>query len=133
MNNNVEQNLERNDLQFPADENGELLWQMYLDGNDLSEVHQIEFSLLFTDQKKLEQCALFLLHEEQKLAFFEDDVQPELWVLTVFVDMVPDHEDITALEQWFIGIAAQHGAEYDGWGCVGYIYEFDQDEDEYSN
>lgn len=33
--------------QFPDDENGDVLWQMYEDGNDLSDLHEVEFSIVF--------------------------------------------------------------------------------------
>ena len=32
--------------QFPDDENGDVLWQMYEDGNDLSDLHEVEFSIV---------------------------------------------------------------------------------------
>ena len=32
---------------FPEDDNGNLLWQMHEDGDDLEEVHEIEFSVYF--------------------------------------------------------------------------------------
>lgn len=33
--------------QFPDDENGNVLWQMAEDGDDLTEAHEIEFSIAF--------------------------------------------------------------------------------------
>ena len=37
--------------QFPDDDNGNVLWQMAEDGDDLTELHEIEFSIAFQDQK----------------------------------------------------------------------------------
>ncbi|WP_180021358.1 ribonuclease E inhibitor RraB [Acinetobacter sp. YH16044] len=118
--------------QFPDDDNGNVLWQMQQDGDDLSVPHEIEYSIAFSNEAQAEQCALYLLKEEQKISLFQDEESDrEEWIITVYVYMEPDYEDIVDLEQWFIKIAEQHSGEYDGWGCMAYIYEDDDlDEDE---
>lgn len=117
--------------QFPDDDNGNVLWQMYEDGDDLGEPHQVEFSIVFLNQEKLEQAALHLLRQEQQVSFFNDeDTVDEEWVLTIHVEMIPDHADIVDLEEWFSGIAEQFDGEYDGWGCMAYVYDEDFDEDD---
>lgn len=55
--------------QFPDDDNGNVLWQMVEDGDDLTELHEIEFSIAFQDQQNAEQCAMHLLYQEQKISF----------------------------------------------------------------
>ncbi len=50
--------------QFPDDDNGNVLWQMQQDGDDLSVPHEIEYSIAFSTQEQAEQCALYLLKEE---------------------------------------------------------------------
>jgi len=115
--------------QFPEDDNGNVLWQMYEDGDDLGEPHQVEFSIVFKNQEKLEQAALHLLRQEQQVSFFNDEDGDD-WVLTVHVEMIPEHGDVVDLEQWFTSIAEQFEGEYDGWGCMAYIYDEDyEDED----
>ncbi len=37
--------------QFPDDDNGNVLWQMAEDGDDLTELHEIEFQLHFKIKK----------------------------------------------------------------------------------
>ncbi len=88
--------------------------------------------LPFRHEEQAEQCALYLLKEEQKISLFQDEESDRVeWIITVYVYMEPDYEDIVDLEQWFIKIAEQHWGEYDGWGCMAYIYEDDDlDEDE---
>ena len=120
---------------FPDNDNGNVLWQMYEDGNDLDEPHEVEFSIVFTTQQQAEQCALHLLHQEQKVSLFQEDEQSEgssLWVLNIHVSMMPEYEDIVDLEEWLGKIAQQFGGEYDGWGCMSYVYEYDEDEIESS-
>ena len=115
---------------FPNDDNGDVLWQMAQDGDDLTEAHEIEYSIAFTDKAKAEQCALFLLHEEQKISLFIDEESDnQEWIITIYVYMEPEYSDIVDLEEWFTKIANEHGGEYDGWGCMAYIYD-DEDIDE---
>ncbi|ALH95384.1 ribonuclease E inhibitor RraB [Acinetobacter equi] len=114
--------------QFPDDDNGNVLWQMYEDGDDLTEAHEIEFSLAFQSQENAEACALSLLKEEQKITLFQDEDTNE-WFITIYVYMEPDYSDIVDLEDWFTKIATQYHGEYDGWGCMAYVYDDDLDED----
>lgn len=117
---------------FPEDDNGNVLWQMQEDGDDLSEPHDIEFSIAFDTQAKAEVCALHLLHLEQKVSLLEDDEKtPVEWVVTIYVHMEPEYTDIIDLEEWFISIADKFEGEYDGWGCLSYIYEDYDSEDEF--
>lgn len=117
--------------QFPDDDNGNVLWQMVEDGDDLTELHEIEFSIAFHDQKNAEQCVLYLLYQEQKVSLFQDDsVEPNEWVITIFVNMEPEYSDIVDLEQWFASIAEKFQGEYDGWGCMAYVFEEESEEDD---
>lgn len=110
--------------QFPDDENGNVLWQMHQDGDDLQEAHEIEFSIAFNNEEQADRCALHLLKEEQKISLFQDEDSDTLeWVITIYVYMEPTYEDIVDLEQWFTKIAAEFQGEYDGWGCMAYVYD----------
>ena len=112
--------------QFPDDDNGNLLWQMQQDGDDLAEVHEIEFSLFFKTQELAEKCAIYLLLEEQKISLYlDEEINPNEWVITVYVNLEPEYADIIDLEQWFTKIAEQFNGEYDGWGCTTYIFDDD--------
>ena len=113
--------------QYPDDDNGNVLWQMHEDGDDLTEAHEIEYSIAFTSEEKADQCAIYLLKEEQKISLFEDEDTNE-WVITIYVYMEPEYADIVDLEEWFSKIAVQFEGEYDGWGCMAYIYD-DEDLD----
>lgn len=120
----------RNYELYPDDDNGNVLWQMHTDGDDLTEPHEIEYSLAFKSEEQVDQCALYLLKEEQKISIFEDtEGESSEWIITIYVYMEPEHSDIVDLEEWFTKIAEQHGGEYDGWGCMAYVYD-DEDEDD---
>lgn len=121
----------RNYELYPDDDNGNVLWQMHTDGDDLTEPHEIEYSLAFKSEAQADQCALYLLKEEQKISLFEDtDGEKSEWIITIYVYMEPEHSDIVDLEEWFSKIAEQHGGEYDGWGCMAYVYDDEDEEDE---
>ena len=116
---------------FPNDDNGDVLWQMAQDGDDLTEAHEIEYSIAFKSEEQADQCALYLLKEEQKISLFEDtEGESSEWIITIYVYMEPEHSDIVDLEEWFTKIAEQHGGEYDGWGCMAYVYDDEDEEDE---
>ena len=119
----------RNYELYPDDDNGNVLWQMHTDGDDLTEPHEIEYSIAFKSEEQADQCALYLLKEEQKISLFEDtEGESSEWIITIYVYMEPEHSDIVDLEEWFTKIAEQHGGEYDGWGCMAYVYD-DEDEE----
>ena len=122
--------MSRNYELFPDDDNGNVLWQMYEDGNDLTDLHEIEFSIVFTTQEQADKCALHLLHEEQKVSLFQEEVKndgSDLWVLNVHVNMIPEYQDVQDLEEWFVKIAEMFQGEYDGWGCLSYLYDYDDE------
>ena len=120
----------RNYELYPDDDNGNVLWQMHTDGDDLTEPHEIEYSIAFKSEEQADQCALYLLKEEQKISLFEDtEGESSEWIITIYVYMEPEHSDIVDLEEWFTKIAEQHGGEYDGWGCMSYIYDDEEDDE----
>lgn len=120
--------------QFPDDDNGDVLWQMQQDGDDLSESHEIEFSIAFSSQELAEKCALYLLKEEQKISLFEeDDADIAEWIITIYVYMEPDYSDIVDLEEWFTKIAKEYNGEYDGWGCMAYVYDDEELDEEFQS
>ena len=121
----------RNYELYPDDDNGNVLWQMHTDGDDLTEPHEIEYSIAFKSEEQADQCALYLLKEEQKISLFEDtEGESSEWIITIYVYMEPEHSDIVDLEEWFTKIAEQHGGEYDGWGYMAYVYDDEDEEDE---
>lgn len=123
--------MSRNYEQFPDNDNGNLLWQMQEDGDDLNEVHEIEFSMYFKTPQLAEKCALSLLQQEQKVSLYlDEETEPNEWVITVYVHLLPNYEDIVDLEEWFGKIAEQYEGEYDGWGCTTYIFDDEDIEEE---
>lgn len=124
----------RNFEKFPDDDNGNVLWQMAEDGDDLDEAHEIEYSIAFKTQELAEKCALYLLKEEQKISlFYDEESEIKDWIITIYVYMEPEYSDIVDLEEWFTKIAEQYNGEYDGWGCMAYVYDDEDIEIEEEN
>lgn len=69
------------------------------------------------------------LSRAKKFLFQDDSVEPNEWIITIFVTMEPEYSDIVDLEQWFSTIAEQFNGEYDGWGCMAYVFEEDEEDD----
>lgn len=118
----------RNFELFPNDDNGDVLWEMHQDGDDLTEPHEIEFSIVFDSKEKAHQGALYLLDQEQKISLYNDEEEPDEWTIVIYVLMQPIYQDIVDLEEWITKIAEQNSGEYDGWGCFSYTYEQDDEE-----
>ena len=103
---------------------------MYQDGDDLQDDHEIEFSIAFNSEEQADRCALHLL-KEQKISLYQDEESDTLeWTITIHVYMQPTYENIVDLEQWFTRIAAEFQGEYDGWGCMAYVYDDEGDPEE---
>jgi len=114
--------MQRDDQQFPNDDNGDVLWQMAQDGDDFNESREIDFSLVFTGQQQAEQCALYLLHQGQKISLYQEDEEGDLiWDMIVHIDMQPDYAEIVEIESWLITISQKFFGEYDGWGCMAFV------------
>jgi len=47
--------------------------------------------------------------------------------------MIPEYEDIEDLEQWFTRIGQEFNGDYDGWGCMSYLYEYEEDDEQLHN
>ena len=105
-------------VDFPADENGDVLRRMQADGDDLSKPRDIEF--------------FFAFPEEQNATAFAEEIQISLrlratvsfcresgvWQATAVTHAIPDHSAITRLEQELTELAQNFGGESEGWGCM---------------
>lgn len=107
---------------FPDDENGRVLRQLYEGGDDLTQSRLVDFCFVFPDR-------------EHALAFVRgvDDQEVETclswyrgkskWQVIVKHDTVPDYAKITAIESNLKLKAQKAGGEADGWGCMQVLPE----------
>jgi len=114
-------------IDFPADENGDVLRRMQAGGDNLRQPRDIDFSLLFPDQAMAETFCGIMHEEGYELAYgpweaqSEDDENIGKWDVTVTRHMVPDHSAITQFERELAVIAMPFGGRNDGWGCFRVI------------
>lgn len=103
---------------FPDDENGDVLWQMVEEGDNLSVPREVDFSVIFPSEEMALQFAVHMLKEEQKVSmnpYEEDEEMP--WQVQVHPFMLPTHENISGFEGLLEEDAASFGGRSDGWGC----------------
>ncbi|WP_266172212.1 ribonuclease E inhibitor RraB [Dyella subtropica] len=107
-----------NQMDFPHDENGEVLRQMAAQGDNLSVPREVDFSVIFPSEDAALKFAVLLLQNGQKVSFSEYEEHDELpWQVEAHPFMVPTHENISGYEELLAAEAAPLGGQNDGWGC----------------
>lgn len=94
----------RDPQQFPADKNGDALWQMLEQGDKLHICREIEFSTAFAQEEQALAFAQEMLINRQKVLLIDvvDDNYP--FEVLVIVEMAPNYEEICGYE----GLLAQY-------------------------
>ena len=110
--------MSRNYTQFPDDENGDVLWDMARDGDNLDKRREINFSVIFPGEDAAMAFALQLLRKGQKVSFGPYEGNEQLpWQVEVHPVLLPTHEAITHYENLLARDAEPLGGQNDGWGC----------------
>ncbi|MCL2523315.1 MAG: ribonuclease E inhibitor RraB [Betaproteobacteria bacterium] len=110
--------MSRDYQRFPDDENGDILWSMAEDGDDLSIPREVDFSVIFPLEENALEFAVELLREGQKVSFAPYEDHDEFpWQVQAHPVMEPTHENINAYESELAETAARLGGRNDGWGC----------------
>ncbi len=104
-------------LDFPDDENGDVLRRMQEGGDDLSQPRTVDFCFAFPERKQSLAFAEIVDDRELEvcLSYYEER---EMWQAIVKRHMIPTHQDITAWELFLTAHAQSVGGEADGWGCM---------------
>lgn len=104
---------------FPNDENGDVLRDMQAEGDDLSLPRDIDFAVVFDQEKDAAAFHKALSTSECHLEMgpYTDDDGRMKWDVTVTYFMLPDHAEITGIEATLAALAAPLGGRNDGWGC----------------
>ena len=110
--------MSRNYKQFPDDENGDILFNMAQDGDNLSKEREVDFSVIFPTEDAAIKFAVHLLRNEQKVSFSPYEEHDELpWQVQAHPVMIPTHENISGYESQLAEDSAVFGGRNDGWGC----------------
>ncbi|MBB1270302.1 ribonuclease E inhibitor RraB [Shewanella sp. SR44-3] len=106
-------------MQFPDDDNGEMLKAMADAGIDLSKALEVDFFLVFDEQSDAESALEALsqsdLEGELELVF-DDEIAK--WELIVAITMVPAYDALVAKETELNTFAAEFDGMTDGWGVM---------------
>ncbi|QEL13449.1 ribonuclease E inhibitor RraB [Limnoglobus roseus] len=110
-------------MQFPSDENGDVLRSMFESGMDLTAAYDIDFEHIFPDLQSAERMCertAPLGHHPELRELNEPDYtrQGFYYEVRVCVRIVPTHADITRLEQELGHLAESCGGQADGWGVL---------------
>ncbi|MCH1931621.1 ribonuclease E inhibitor RraB [Shewanella acanthi] len=106
-------------MQFPDDDNGKMLAAMAEAGIDLTQPLDVDYFLVFDDQRDAE-SALEELANSDLEGEVELNLNDELgkWEIIVCINMVPDYDDLVEQETVLNDFAAEFGGMTDGWGVM---------------
>jgi hypothetical protein len=102
---------------FPSDDNGDVLRRMEQSGDDLSRPRDIDFSIVFENEKMAKRFVDLIKGERYWVRIQRDEHFDPPWDVTVTINMVPTHTGITAMEEQLGALAAPLEGRNDGWGC----------------
>jgi hypothetical protein len=111
--------MKRDFTKFPEDDNGDVLWNMANDGDNLAVPREIDFSLVFPTEDAALKFAVHLLRNDQKVSFSAYEENKDMpWQVQAHPVMEPTHENITGYEKQLGDDAVQFGGRNDGWGAM---------------
>jgi regulator of RNase E activity RraB len=106
-------------MQFPDDDNGQMLAAMADAGIDLTQSLEVDFFLMFDDQRDaesaLEAFSQNKMQGELELNFDEETTK---WELIVCLQMVPEYTSLVAKEVELNDFAQEFDGISDGWGVM---------------
>lgn len=105
-------------IKFPTDPNGNMLWHMEMEGDNLDKAREIQFSVIFPSQEKALKFGGVLLANNQKLSFCPYLQNPEHpWEITAYPEMPASYDNIRSYQQLLEVHARKYDGVYDGWYC----------------
>lgn len=122
-------------MQFPDDDNGQMLAAMAQAGIDLTQSLEVDFFLVFDDQRDAESAIEALsqtdMNGELELNFDEESTK---WEVIVCLHMVPEYDALVAKETELNTFAQEFDGISDGWGVMQHQHgddEFADEDDEH--
>ena len=104
-------------MNFPNDDTGNVLNEMYAAGIDLTTTHAIVFFQLFEKKEHAQAMADHLAEKAPDMVLsLHQDETPNVWDVDCTVNMLPAYDAIIAQEAQFEQIAAKFNGYNDGWG-----------------
>jgi Regulator of ribonuclease activity B len=103
---------------IPDDENGDVLRRMVAKGDDLTQLRDIDFTVVFADEISANEFASHFKSLGLATSVERTGVEKELpWDVKVVRNMAPQHDKIGEFEDELELVAMPLGGRNDGWGC----------------
>ena len=108
-------------MDFPNDDNGDVLRRMADHGFDFSIPHEIEFFAIFATEENAEEIAKVYVRDREagrpirKIETGPYDSGHELFLA---VEMLATHKNISDFESELLARIADRGGRLDGWGVM---------------
>ena len=110
-------------LDFPDDENGDVLRRLQKNGDNLAKPRDVDFTVVFANEESAQEFAEHFIRHGYKVSVGNSNCVPDLpWDVVVTKHMVPSHNEITQTEETLQDIADGLGGRNDGWGCFSQKY-----------
>jgi len=104
-------------MNFPDDETGQVLAEMYQAGIDLSQPREVVFFHLFEQESNAQAMAAHIKeHMPEVKCDLHPDETPNVWDLDCTLVITPSHEAVVEQEEAFGKIATTFSGYNDGWG-----------------
>jgi regulator of ribonuclease activity B len=108
-------------MTYPNDANGDALRHMDADGDDLTRSRDIEFTVVFPNEKSANEFATQMRAQGHQAATeFSETVEGCPWDVVVVKRMVPSYSEIVSFEGMLEAAADPFGGHNDGWGCLSW-------------
>ncbi len=103
---------------FPNDENGDALYKMAMEGDNLASPREIDFFVLFPTEQQALSFGETLLFNRQKVSLADNHENPHYpFEIRVHVHMEPTHDKIDDYEKLLEEYAQEQEGFVEGWGC----------------
>lgn len=111
--------MKRDPENFPDDVNGDALWEMQQNGDDLSTPREIEFTVVFSNEEEALKFGETLLINRQKILLSDNEEDKDFpFEIIVYVYMEATYDEITGYEELLESHATKFNGRGDGWGCL---------------
>jgi hypothetical protein len=108
----------RNLTVFPSTENGDVLYQMAQDGDDLSISRDVDFSVVFNNPHQVSQFVENFSKNGCQISIGKPSgILRRKITVTISCKMFPTHDSISSFETKLGLEAKRFGGRNDGWGC----------------
>ena len=105
-------------MEYPNDENGDVLRRMAAHGDDLSKPRDVDFEHVLPSRRAAEEMARQARDRGYRAVVRRSGLLSRSRCVTCTRELTPTHEAITAAEQTLAAIAGGLGGREDGWGCM---------------